>query len=118
NVDLTGILDPQNQGGGSAVSSVRAAAAPAGGGGDLALSPPPALGFSGAAALDADKQFAGVVLLKPAAVAGAATATPASQAVLVPSQTVRTFLKSNGINADGGSPDARAATVRVICVRK
>src|SRR6185369_13562277 len=45
NLDLTGILDPQSQGGGSAVSSVKAAAAQAGGGGDLALSPAPALGF-------------------------------------------------------------------------
>jgi len=118
NMDLTGILDPQNQGGGSAVSSVKAAAAQAGGGGDLALSPPPALGFSGAAALDGDKQFAGIALLRPAAVAGPATATPAAQAVLVPSETVRAFLKTNAVNADGGSADARAATVRVICVRK
>ncbi len=53
-VDLTGILDPQNQGGGAAVSSVKAAVAQAGGGGDVALSPPPAIGFSGAAALDGD----------------------------------------------------------------
>jgi len=118
NVDLTGILDPQNQGGGSAVSSVKAAAAPTGGGGDPALSPPPAIGFSGAAALDNDKQFAGIALLKPAAVAGAAAATPAAQAVLVPPATVRAFLKANGVNADGGSADAKAATVRVICVRK
>jgi peptidoglycan hydrolase-like protein with peptidoglycan-binding domain len=117
-VDLTGILDPQNQGGGSAVSSIKAAAAQAGGGGDPALSPPPAIGFSGAAALDGDKHFAGIALLKPAAVAGAATATPAAQAVLVPPETVRAFLKSNGVNADGGSADAKAATVRVICVRK
>jgi hypothetical protein len=118
NVDLTGILDPQNQGGGSAVSSVKAAAAQAGGGGDPALSPPPAIGFSGAAALDGDKQFAGIALLKPAAVAGAATVTPAAQAVLVPPEAVRAFLKTNGVNADGGSADAKAATVRVICVRK
>jgi hypothetical protein len=116
NVDLTGILDPQNQGGGSAVSSVKAGTAQAGGGGDPALSPPPALGFSGAAALDGDKQFAGIALLRPAAVAGPATA--AAQAVLVPSETVRVFLKANGVNADGGSADAKAATVRVICVRK
>ena len=118
NVDLTGILDPQNQGGGSAVSSVKAAAAPAVGGADPALSPPPAIGFSGAAALDGDKQFAGIALLKPVAIAGAATATPASQAVLVPPETVRAFLKTNGVNADGGSADAKAATVRVICARK
>jgi len=118
NLDLTGILDPQSQGGGSAVSSVKAAAAQAGGGGDLVLSPAPALGFSGAAALDGDRQFAGIALLRPTAVAGPATATPAAQAVLVPSESVRAFLKTNGVNADGGSTDATAATVRVICVRK
>src|ERR1700730_16832502 len=57
-VDLTGIADPQNQGGAAAVSSVKASVTPVGSGGDLALSPPPALGFSGAAALD-DGKFAG-----------------------------------------------------------
>src|ERR1700686_1098884 len=50
-VELTGIADPQNQGGGAAVSSVKAQAALVGGG-DAALSPAPALGFFGAAALD------------------------------------------------------------------
>jgi peptidoglycan hydrolase-like protein with peptidoglycan-binding domain len=115
-VDLTGILDPQNQGGGAAVSSVRATTAPAASGADSTLSPPPALGFSGAAALDAEKQFAGIALLRPAAVAGPATAT--AQAVLVQPETVRGFLKANGVEPSGGSPDTKAATVRVICVRK
>ena len=115
-VDLTGILDPQNQGGGAAVSSVKATAAAAAGGADSTLSPPPALGFSGAAALDAEKQFAGIALLRPAAVAGPATAT--AQAVLVQPETVRGFLKANGVELSGGSPDAKTATVRVICVRK
>ena len=117
-VELTGIADPQNQGGAAAVSSVKANAAQIGGRGDVALSPPPALGFSGAAALDADGKFAGIALLKPAVVAGPATATPAAQAVLVPADTVREFLKANGVNATGGSPDAKASVVRVICVRK
>jgi peptidoglycan hydrolase-like protein with peptidoglycan-binding domain len=117
-VDLTGIADPQNQGGGAAVSSVKATAAQIGGGGDVALSPPPALGFSGAAALDGDGKFAGIALLKPAMVAGPATANPATQAVLVPGDTVREFLKANGVTASVGSADAKAAVVRVICVRK
>jgi peptidoglycan hydrolase-like protein with peptidoglycan-binding domain len=120
NVELTGILDPQNQGGGSAASSVKAVAAQVGGGGDLALSPPPAIGFSGAAALDGDGKFAGIALLKPAAiaVAGPASATPAAQAVLVPADTVNAFLKANGVTATGTSSDAKAAVLRVICVRK
>ena len=117
-VELTGIADPQNQGGGAAASSVKAQAALVGGGGDAALSPAPALGFSGAAALDADGKFAGLALLKPAVVAGAANAAPTAQAVLVPADTVREFLKANGVNAAGGSTDAKAAVVRVICVQE
>jgi len=38
--------------------------------------------------------------------------------VLVSADAVRTFLKLNSVNATGGAPDARAAAVRVICVRK
>jgi len=117
-VEITGIADPQNQGGGAAVSSVKASIAQLGGSGDVALSPPPALGFSGAAALDSDGQFAGIALLKPVIVAGPPNATPTAQAVLVPANTVRDFLKANGVNAAGGSPDAKASVVRVICVRK
>jgi peptidoglycan hydrolase-like protein with peptidoglycan-binding domain len=117
-VELTGISDPQNQGGGGAASSVKASVAQIGGGGDLALSPPPAVGFSGAAALDSDGTFAGVALLKPVIVAGPPNATPAAQAVLVPADAVREFLKANGVNAAGESADAKASVVRVICVRK
>ena len=117
-VDLTGISDPQNQGGGTAASSVKASVTSIGSGGDLALSPPPAVGFSGAAALDSDGKFAGVALLKPTIVAGPPTATPAAQAVLVPADSVREFLKANGVEAAGGSADAKASVVRVICVRK
>jgi peptidoglycan hydrolase-like protein with peptidoglycan-binding domain len=117
-VELTGIADPQNQGGGAAASSVKASIAQVGSGTDLALSPAPALGFSGAVALDADGKFAGIALLKPVVVAGPASAAAAAQAALVPADTVREFLKANGVNASGGSPDAKASVVRVICVRK
>jgi peptidoglycan hydrolase-like protein with peptidoglycan-binding domain len=117
-VELTGIADPQNQGGGAVASSVKASIAQVGSGNDLALSPAPGLGFSGAAALDADGKFAGIALLKPLVVAGPPNATPAAQAALVPADTVHEFLKANGVNAAGGSSDAKAAVVRVICVRK
>jgi peptidoglycan hydrolase-like protein with peptidoglycan-binding domain len=115
-LELIGIADPQNQGGGAAVSSVKASVAPVGS--DLALSPAPGIGFSGAAALDADGQFAGIALLKPLVVAGPPNAAPAAQATLVSSDTVREFLKTNGVNASGTSTDAKASVVRVICVRK
>ena len=117
-LDLTGIADPQNQGGAAAVTSVKASVTQFDGGNDVALSPAPALGFSGAAALDSDGKFAGIALLKPVQVAGLANGAPAARSVLVTADIVRSFLKANGVNAAGGSPDAKASVVRVICVRK
>src|SRR5689334_18772312 len=100
-VDLIGIADPQNQGGGNAVSSVKASV----NGADLA--PAPAIGFSGAAAMDADGKFAGLAQLKPVLVAGPGNSAP--QAGLVPADAVRDFLKGNGVTATGTSADAKAA---------
>jgi peptidoglycan hydrolase-like protein with peptidoglycan-binding domain len=117
-VELTGIADPQSQGGGTAPSSLKASVTQVGSSSDFALSPAPAVGFSGAATLDADGKFAGVALLKPAVVAGPSNAAAAAQAALVPADAVRDFLKANGVNAAGGSSDAKASVVRVICVRK
>lgn len=117
NVDVVGIADPQSQGGAAGVSSLKGALAPVTSS-DSALSPPPAVGFSGGPAIDGDGKFAGVALLKPAMVAGPATSVPASQAVMVSAETVREFLKANGVAANGSSTDAKAAVVRVICVRK
>ena len=117
-LDLTGIADPQNQGGAAAVTSSKASVEHTGGNSDAALTPAPALGFSGAAALDSDGKFAGVALLKPVQVAGPTNGVPAAQAVLVTAGTVRGFLKNNGVNAAGASADAKVSVVRVICVRK
>jgi peptidoglycan hydrolase-like protein with peptidoglycan-binding domain len=114
-VELTGIADPQNQGGGSAVSSAKASVTQIGN--EPALSPAPGLGFSGAVAFDADRSFAGLALLKPLVVAGPPNAQPAAQAVLVPADTVREFLKANGVRAASGSSEPKASVVRVICVR-
>jgi peptidoglycan hydrolase-like protein with peptidoglycan-binding domain len=117
-IELTGIADPQSKGGAAAASSVKASIAQAGSGNDQALSPAPAVGFSGAVALDSDGKFAGIALLKPVVVAGPPNATPAAQAVLVPADIVHDFLKANGVSAAGTSSDAKASVVRVICVRK
>jgi peptidoglycan hydrolase-like protein with peptidoglycan-binding domain len=114
NLELTGIADPQNQGGGGAVSSVKAQF-----GGDAFLTPAPGLGFSGAPALDADGTFAGMALLKAVLVAGPTITASAPQASLVGGDTVRAFLKANGVNTTGSAAtDAKASVVRVICVRK
>ncbi len=117
NVDVIGIADPQSQGGAAGVSSLKGALALVTAS-DSALSPPPAVGFSGSPAIDSDGKFAGIALLKPAMVAGPATSLPASQAVMVSAETVRDFLKANSVTANGTSTDAKASVVRVICVRK
>ena len=118
--ELIGIADPQNQGGGAAVSSVKATATPVGSSSssDFALSPAPALGFSGAGFFGGDAKLLGIAQLKQLLVAGPSNPAPAAQATLVPAETVREFLKANGVNATGGSADAKASVVRVICVRK
>lgn len=116
-VDLVGITDPQNQGGGSAVSRVKASVAQ-GDGGESMLTPAPASGFSGAAALDANGQLAGLALLKPADIAGLSGAAPSAQAMLAPAEALRAFLKANDVDPFDGSFDAEATVVRVICVRK
>ncbi len=117
NVDIVGISDPQNQGGAASVSSLKSTLASVNGG-DTALSPPPAVGFSGSPAIDSDGKFAGIALLKPVVVAGPANSAPPAQAVMVSAETVRDFLRANDVSAKGSSADARAAVVRVICVRK
>jgi peptidoglycan hydrolase-like protein with peptidoglycan-binding domain len=117
-VDVTGIADPQSQGGGDAVTSLKVSVTQAHGDGDPALSPPPGLGFSGAAALDGGGKFAGIVLLKPVIVAASSDAAASAEAELVQPDTLRDFLKANGVAVNGTSSDARAAVVRVICVRK
>ena len=117
-VDVIGIADPQSQGGGDAVTRLMASVTRAGGDSYPALSQLPGLGFSGAAALDGGGKFAGIVLLKPVIVAASSDAAASAEAELVQPDTLRDFLKANGVIANGTSSDARAAVVRVICVRK
>ena len=111
-VTLVGIADPLAQAGGGAVSRVPARL------NGQAVDPPPKLGFSGAAAVDAQGRFVGMVALKPPVVAGSASA--AHQASLVSADAIRTFLQAHGV--EPAAPPARGAieqsVVRVICVRK
>jgi hypothetical protein len=106
---LYGIADPLAQGGGAAVSS--AAAQLSGQGLDAAPKP----GFSGAAALDAQGHFAGIVELKSPVVAGPGVVP---QATLIPASAVRTFLQAQGIVPASGHAAMEESIVRVICVRK
>jgi len=115
-LSITGIADPQSQGGRNAATSIAAVATPSGA--DIILTPEPAIGFSGAAALDGDGKFAGVVRLKPAVVAGPAGTPLPPQALLVSADSVRDFLKAKGVMATSGASDAKASVLRLVCVRK
>jgi peptidoglycan hydrolase-like protein with peptidoglycan-binding domain len=115
-VTLVGIADPQAQGGGSAVSTAKARVSDA-----LALEPAPALGFDGAAALDAQGRLAGLAVLNVPVVAGTAPA-PSATAALAPIEAIRNFLDANNVapaaGAVTGAEAAKGSVVRVICVRK
>jgi peptidoglycan hydrolase-like protein with peptidoglycan-binding domain len=115
-VTLVGIADPQVQGGGAAISAVNAKV------GIAAETSPletvPALGFSGAAALDGQGRFAGVVVTKSPVVAGP---SGPPLAAVVPAERVRNFLEANYVAPSSGAAGveaAKASVTRVICVRK
>lgn len=113
-VILIGVADPQAQGGGSAVSTAKVRLSET-----LAIDSAPALGFDGAAALDAQGRLAGIVSMKPTVVAGTA---PAAATALTPVEAVRNFLDAQNIApapaAVSGAEAAKASVVRVICVRR
>jgi peptidoglycan hydrolase-like protein with peptidoglycan-binding domain len=114
-VTLLGVLDPQAQGGGGAVSAARARVSDA-----LALDPVPALGFDGAAVLDAQGKLAGLAALKVPVVAGAAP-SPTATAMLLPVDAIHAMLAAHKVGPAGavaGSEAAKGSVVRVICVRK
>ncbi len=113
---LVGIADPQSQGGGHAVSTANAKLNGEG------LQPPPQIGFAGAAAIDGQGRFAGMVALKSPVVASAGAASaPPPQATVVPVETIRRFLDGQYVTPATGPAGAeamKASLVRVICVRK
>ena len=106
---LVGVADPLAQAGGGAVTRAPAHRNAQG------LDPAPKLGFSGAAAVDAQGRFAGMVDLQSTAVAGAGAV---SQATLIPAETLRAFLQAQNIAPASGRSAIDQSVVRVICVRK
>jgi hypothetical protein len=107
---LVGIADPLAQAGGAAISRAPAHR------NAQSLDPAPKPGFAGAAAVDGQGRFAGMVdLLQPAVVAGAGAA---SQATLIPVETLRSFLQAQNIAPASGRTPIDQSVVRVICVRK
>jgi peptidoglycan hydrolase-like protein with peptidoglycan-binding domain len=112
---LVGISDPQTQGGGNAVSAVASRL-----NGDAILPPPPP-GFDGAAAIDAQGRLLGMIALKNGAAASAGSAAGPPSAMVVPAATLRKFLEAQSVtpaSGGAGSDAAKAALVRVICVRR
>jgi Putative peptidoglycan binding domain len=114
-VTLVGIADPQAQGGNGVATTV---AARLGAGDARPLEPAPALGYSGAAALDAHGRLVGMALLKMAVVAGPTYVV--SQARLVPVDAIKAFLdvRNIALSSERTGADAKASVTRVICVRK
>ena len=74
-------------------------------------------GFSGAAALDAQGQFLGMMEMGNAVLASIEAAAPPVR--LVSAETIRDFLAAHHVpTAQTQAADAKASVVRIICVRK
>ena len=106
---LVGVADPLAQAGGGTVTRTSAHRNTQG------LDPAPKLGFSGAAAIDAQGRFAGMVDLSSTAVAGAGVV---GQATLISTETLRVFLQAQNIAPVSSHTPIDQSVVRVICVRK
>jgi peptidoglycan hydrolase-like protein with peptidoglycan-binding domain len=132
-VTLIGIADPQAQNGGAAVSTARGRVVA--GGSEAAIEPTPGAGFAGAAVLDGDGNLSGIVALRagvalPGGAAGNGGSSAASsgnnganggKAIMVPAGAVAKFLDGQNVrpvSGHAGLDGVKAATARVICVRK
>ena len=97
---LVGIADPQSQGGGArSRRSARKAQ------GRRTLEPAPQLGFSGAAALDGQGRFVGMVRAQDAGRCQAGASRRAAAGDVVPAPTIRAFL--DGAEAGAGDRPSR-----------
>ena len=111
---LLGVADPQVQDGGRAVTSVSAQLVGTDAGART-VEPMPALGFAGAAALDAETRLVGLVGIRQTDI------SVPPRAMLVPAPAIKAFLHAHSVAPDAqsdGLDDAKAAVVRVICVRR
>jgi hypothetical protein len=112
---LIGIPDPKEQGGSRALTEVRARLVD---GSAIELRQPvPMAGFSGAAALDGQGRFLGMMEMRNAVLASTEAAAPPVR--LVTAETIRGFLAAHDVaSAPTQTGDAKASVVRMICVRK
>jgi hypothetical protein len=113
-VTLIGIPDPKEQDGTKPVTEIKARRD----GSAIELRQPvPMAGFTGAAALDAQGHVLGMMAMRNAVVASAEVTAPPVR--LVGAGAIRDFLNANNVApAQTQAGDAKAAVVRIICVRK
>jgi hypothetical protein len=113
-ITLVGIPDPKEENGGKELIEFKARLLD---GHAIALrQPAPMAGFSGAAALDAGDHFLGIMETRNFVLASAQPTLPPVR--LISAATIRDFLAQHHVEAAAASGDARAAAVRIICVRK
>jgi Trypsin-like peptidase domain len=112
---LIGIPDPKEQNGGENLAEIKAQLVD---GGRIELRQPvPMAGFSGAAALDAQGRFLGMMEMRNAVLASIEPSAPPVR--LIAAKTIRDFLAAHRVTpAATQGTDPKAAVVRVICVRK
>ncbi len=114
---LVGISDPKEQNGNRKHTEIKARLMD---GTAIELRQPvPMAGFSGAAALDGQGRFLGMMEMRNAVLASAEPTAPPVR--LITAETIRDFLGRNNVAASAGDAkpsDAKASVVRMICVRK
>jgi hypothetical protein len=112
---LFGIPDPKDQNDSRKLTEIKARLV--GGSGIELRQPVPMAGFSGAAALDSQGRFLGMMEMRNAVLASIEPAAPPVR--LVTAETIRGFMTAHNVAAnDAPTTDARASVVRMICVRK
>jgi hypothetical protein len=113
-VTLVGIPDPKEQNDARKLTEIKARLS---GGNAIELRRPvPMAGFSGAAALDAPGKFLGMMQMRNFVVASLDPAIPPVR--LIKAETIRGFLAANNVATTPQGEDARAAVLRLICVRQ
>ena len=112
---LVGIPDPKEQNGNHKRTEIKARLAAANA---IELRQPvPMAGFSGAAALDGQGRFLGMMEMRNAVLASIDASAPPVR--LITAKTIRDFLAANDVTGSvAPNADAKASVVRVICVRK
>lgn len=113
-ITLSGVPDPKDASG-DRIADIKARFTSSG---SIDLRDPvPMAGFTGAAAIDGDGRFIGMMAMGPAVLASIQLAAPPVR--LVRAEAIRAFLEAHHIATPSTAPgNPRDAVVRIICVRK